>query len=457
MLCDGGMLAISCLLLLALRGMEGLPLAPAQLALLAVLGGFFHLLTLRRIGGYRVERYGLRGRQLLDLLLGVSVGWIIVSLVSVVFLEPARGGEWLPTWSGLALLCLAFGRFAPLAALLRQVQRKALLRRRVAIVGSEAKSSALVAAMSRAEQREDYELLGVFVEEETVDLPPSIGGVPVRGRLGELLAFTREEQVDLIVIAVPWEATARINHLFERVQRIPADIVVPLEESVFSPRFARVGSVAGAPVLQVMYHPLKGSQGLIKLAEDYIIGSLALLISAPIILLAAIAIKLDSPGPVFFLQSRVGFNNKPFKIYKLRTMTVDPTDDGSRGTVRGDPRITRVGGILRRLSIDELPQLINVMKGEMSVVGPRPHVANMLVSGEQYYDAVREYAARYRIKPGITGWAQINGMRGGIDTKEKAKRNVALDLHYIENWSLWFDFKIMVLTVTTGLFGRNVF
>jgi lipopolysaccharide/colanic/teichoic acid biosynthesis glycosyltransferase len=181
------------------------------------------------------------------------------------------------------------------------------------------------------------------------------------------------------------------------------------------------------------------------------------LVSLPVLLVAAIAIRLEGPGPILFRQQRVGFNGKPFMVYKLRTMRVNPTDDGSQGAVRDDPRVTRVGALLRRLSIDELPQLINVIEGDMSVVGPRPHVENMLVADDRQYSSLREYASRYRMKPGITGWAQINGMRGGIFTEEKAARGVALDMYYIENWSVWLDIKIMILTVTKGMAGRDVF
>jgi putative colanic acid biosynthesis UDP-glucose lipid carrier transferase len=184
---------------------------------------------------------------------------------------------------------------------------------------------------------------------------------------------------------------------------------------------------------------------------------LGLLAVSPILLAAAIAIRLEGKGPILFRQPRVGFNSKPFLIYKLRTMTVDPTDDGSKGTQRDDQRITRVGAFLRRTSIDELPQLLNVLRGEMSIVGPRPHVSNMLVGEGVYSDVVRQYAARQRIKPGITGWAQINGMRGGINTVAKATEGADLDLYYVANWSLRLDIKIMIQTLAQGLVGRDVF
>ena len=194
-----------------------------------------------------------------------------------------------------------------------------------------------------------------------------------------------------------------------------------------------------------------------KRAFDLVVASLALLLLAPLFALIALAIKLDSPGPVLFRQARVGLNRREFMVYKLRTMHYDPGDDGSIGAVRADPRITRVGAILRSLSIDEIPQLINVLRGEMSVVGPRPHVPNMMINEQLRYEAVSDYVARYRMKPGITGWAQINGMRGGIYTEEKAARGVELDLYYIENWSIWFDIRIILLTMTKGLADTTAF
>jgi putative colanic acid biosynthesis UDP-glucose lipid carrier transferase len=215
--------------------------------------------------------------------------------------------------------------------------------------------------------------------------------------------------------------------------------------------------IAGIPMLQLLHHPFKGTQGLVKVVQDYLVAGFAVVAAAPLMAAIAVAIRLDSEGPVLFRQARIGINGRPFQIYKFRTMTVDPDDDGSVGAARDDPRITAVGAFLRRSSLDELPQLFNVLRGEMSIVGPRPHVPNMLVGQGSYVETVQSYAARHRIKPGITGWAQINGMRGGIDTAAKARDGVQLDLHYIKNWSLKLDLQIILKTFTHHLVGPSVF
>ncbi|MFD2249093.1 exopolysaccharide biosynthesis polyprenyl glycosylphosphotransferase [Pseudochelatococcus lubricantis] len=277
------------------------------------------------------------------------------------------------------------------------------------------------------------------------------------GTVDDLLPQLTRNSFDVVVIALPWSEAGTIGSLIEKLNRFAIDTIVPLTPRIFDLRFAAVVNIAALHGLQVVRRPLRGSLILIKWLEDYVVATIGLILVSPILLLAAIAIKLEGPGPVLYRQTRVGYNNRLFSVYKLRTMTVDPTDDGSLGTQRDNPRITRCGAWLRRLSIDELPQLINVLKGEMSVVGPRPHVPNMLVGESLRYETLRAYTNRYQMKPGITGWAQINGMRGGINTLEKAMAGIELDLYYVENWSLWLDIKIMLLTVTKGMAGRDVF
>jgi exopolysaccharide biosynthesis polyprenyl glycosylphosphotransferase len=194
------------------------------------------------------------------------------------------------------------------------------------------------------------------------------------------------------------------------------------------------------------------------MAEDKIVGGIILILIAPILVVIALAIKLDSPGPVFFRQPREGFNNQLFRVFKFRTMYHERSEfDAISQASRHDPRVTRVGRILRRTSLDELPQLFNVMRGEMSLVGPRPHAASTRAGGRLFSDVVVSYAARHKVKPGITGWAQVCGWRGETDTEDKLVKRLEHDLYYIENWTIWFDFYILFRTVGSVILPKNAF
>jgi exopolysaccharide biosynthesis polyprenyl glycosylphosphotransferase len=202
-------------------------------------------------------------------------------------------------------------------------------------------------------------------------------------------------------------------------------------------------------VLEVADRPLKSWRAIVKWAEDKAFAAALLALLGPLMALIAILIKLDSRGPVFFVQKRFGFNNDVIRVFKFRTMYVDRGDpSGAQRTVQNDPRITRLGRFLRLLSLDELPQLINVLRGDMSLVGPRPHAIAMKAGNCLYSQAVEQYFHRHRVKPGITGWAQVHGLRGEVNTLEKAHARVACDLYYIDHWSPWLDLKTLAKTVT---------
>ena len=195
-----------------------------------------------------------------------------------------------------------------------------------------------------------------------------------------------------------------------------------------------------------------------KVIEDRVLAVLFLAMASPLLLLIAVAIKLDSPGPVLFRQMRLGFNDRLIEVLKFRTMRVESQDaTAARLATRDDPRVTRIGRVLRRLSLDELPQLWNVLRGDMSIVGPRPHALHAKAADLLYHEVVQNYAARHRVKPGITGWAQVNGWRGETDTVEKIQRRVEHDLAYIENWSLAFDLRIILLTFVFGFVHKNAY
>jgi putative colanic acid biosynthesis UDP-glucose lipid carrier transferase len=406
---------------------------------------------------YRVERYDGMRRSVTDVCSAALIAAIPTIVIIIAFLpDVTTHPSWLVGWTASTFIGLTLGR--ALARLLVYFIRKySLLRSRTIIVGTSPVSDDIFNRLSNPTIARDYELLGVIDPFANNAQHENNGAVGVGTTLADLTRYAQNYAVDLVIIALPWARSAEIFDLTRRLQWIAADVVVPFAAAGLHPQFVPQRAFSDAPLLQLMHRPFKGTQGLFKVIEDYLIGTIGLILVSPILLAAAIAIRLEGPGPILFQQLRVGFNSKPFLIYKLRTMTVDPSDDGSLGTKRDSQRITKVGRFLRRTSIDELPQLINVLRGEMSIVGPRPHVAKMVVEDGVYSDVVQQYAARHRIKPGITGWAQINGMRGGLDSLEKASRSADLDLYYVANWSPKFDLEIMVRTITSGLIGNNIF
>lgn len=271
--------------------------------------------------------------------------------------------------------------------------------------------------------------------------------------LKDLLALSQGGHVDQILIAVPWSQMGTVERLVAglREQALP---VLLLPEMQNAPYISRPAQLGGLPVFELKRAALGQGDLALKRVLDLMIASVALVVLSPLLLATAIAVKLDSPGPVFFRQNRHGFNNRTFRIFKFRSMTV--TEDGPTVTqaVRNDPRVTRIGAFIRKTSIDELPQLFNVIRGEMSIVGPRPHA---VAHNEAWVKLVEGYAGRHNILPGITGLAQVSGFRGQTDTPDKIDARVKLDLAYIERWSLALDVKIILKTVAVLFFQEEAF
>lgn len=406
---------------------------------------------------YRFERYTSFLLQILDLVAALIGGALLLVAMIAIFLPEAPRGGWFGAW-----LLFTFGQLSLTRLLVtlyaQAAGRRGRFRRKVVVLGVGERAQNVIRHLREPEQQALYEIIGVFDPAGgNGDCPATVDGLPVSRSLDELERIGREDRLQVLVIALPWTQRLEITALLHRFSHFASDVVVPFDSDWANLRRARVVTFGEHGFLQLMRRPLRGSDIVLKAVEDYLVASVALLLLSPLMLLVAIAIRLDSPGPVLFRQPRLGFNGETFTMLKFRTMAFDPSDDGTAGTLRHDPRVTRLGALLRRSSIDELPQLINVLRGEMSIVGPRAHVANMRVEDRTYAETVQEYASRLRVKPGITGWAQINGMRGGIRDEHKARRGVQLDLHYIENWSLWLDLRIMVRTVFVGLAGRDVF
>jgi undecaprenyl-phosphate galactose phosphotransferase/putative colanic acid biosynthesis UDP-glucose lipid carrier transferase len=264
--------------------------------------------------------------------------------------------------------------------------------------------------------------------------------------------FARHHNCRQILIALPWSDGSRIEYIRDQVKTLPVAVRLVPDKSVRA--LSDLTSSNPAPTIELQRAPLSIAQRFVKRTSDVVMTSLALIFFLPVIALAAIAIKLDSPGPVIFRQTRKGFNGKHFVILKLRTMTVQEDGPNIVQARRDDSRVTVIGRLLRSTSIDELPQLWNVLRGDMSLIGPRPHA---LAHDNQFEALLSDYAFRHHVKPGITGWAQCKGVRGATPTIEHIAERVKLDLWYIDNWSLWLDFLIVIRTIFEVLRTRNAY
>lgn len=336
------------------------------------------------------------------------------------------------------------GRIA-LSQFIGRAARARAIGRNVVVVGGGPRGEQLIGYL---QSRNDplTNVVGVF-DDRMERIPREVGGLPVLGNLNDLLQYARANRCDEILVALPGEAHARIMDIVNELRVLPVNVSLCPDFAglKFLPTSYR--DCSGVPVLAMARKPFTDIQALVKRAEDLILGSLITLCALPVMAVIAVLIKLDSRGPVLFRQPRYGFNNKLVNVYKFRTMYQDRSDAaGSVLTQKNDPRITRIGGFLRRSSLDELPQFFNVLKGEMSIVGPRPHAVQAKAGSKLYEDVVTAYAARHRVKPGITGWAQVNGWRGETSTDEHILERVNHDLHYIDNWSVFFDLWIILRT-----------
>ncbi|MEZ5842338.1 MAG: undecaprenyl-phosphate glucose phosphotransferase [Hyphomicrobiaceae bacterium] len=332
-----------------------------------------------------------------------------------------------------------------------------LLVRRTVIVGGGNEALALIERLAKAGDSH-IRLLGVFDDRADSRTRSDYMGHPLIGSFEQLSAFCRQEGVELLIVALPLAAEHRLLQVLHRLFELPVDIRISALNSRLPLSSKLYSHIAGVPMVPVMDKPLNDWDRAMKNLEDRVLGLGLFLLALPAMALIALAVRLDSRGPVLFKQRRYGFDNELIEVYKFRSMYVDQADaDAARLVTRDDPRVTRVGRILRRSSLDELPQLINVLRGEMSLVGPRPHATQAKAAGDLYEHVVLGYFARHRVKPGVTGWAQINGWRGETDTAEKLKGRIDHDLHYIDNWSVPFDLYIIAMTPIALIACKNAY
>jgi len=329
---------------------------------------------------------------------------------------------------------------------IRNWSRNGIMERRAVIVGGGVPAKELIRVLEQQPDN-DIRICGIFDDRGEKRSPIMVAGYPKLGTVAELVEFVRITRIDMLIISLPLSAEARILQLLKKLWVLPVDIRLAAHANRlrFRPRaYSRIGSV---PMLDIFNKPIRDWDSVAKRCFDIFFALLALALFWPIMLTTAVAIKLTSKGPVFFRQKRHGFNNEIINIFKFRSMYADKGDPTGRAAVtKGDPRVTPIGRFIRKSSIDELPQLFNVLTGDLSLVGPRPHAILAQAKDRAFGDVVEGYFARHRVKPGVTGWAQINGWRGEVDHDDKIKFRTAYDLYYIENWSLWLDLKILFLT-----------
>jgi Undecaprenyl-phosphate glucose phosphotransferase len=304
----------------------------------------------------------------------------------------------------------------------------------------------------------DIRICGVFDDRADGRVTRTVGGFPRLGTSDDLIQFSRDRQVDLLIMALPLAADARLKQLVRRLNVLPLDIRLAGHSSELKLRPRAYSYIGSVPFLDLHDRPIAGWSNATKSLFDRSIAAVALLAAAPIMLAIACAVRLDSKGPIFFKQKRYGFNNELIEVLKFRSMYVAVQDSNAERLVTmHDARVTRVGRFLRKSSLDELPQLFNVLMGSLSLVGPRPHAMQAKAADTLYPDVVDGYFGRHKVKPGITGWAQINGWRGETDTPEKIQKRVEHDMYYIENWSLMFDIVILARTPFALLDTRNAY
>jgi Undecaprenyl-phosphate glucose phosphotransferase len=428
---------------------------PAIVGFFSINLTFLVIFLMRGLGLYEPQRLANGLKSLATSTATVSiVGFCFYNFSSMLGLNLAP--NWVATWV-TASLCY----FAP-SRVLMQVWAKPLaeknsFRQRIAIVGGGKAAEDAIATLERSENL-NIEIVGLFDDRYDNRSPDSVRKHRKIGKIDMLADYARAHAVDLIIVAIPMSAEQRLLHILKRLWELPVDIRVSGQAAVLklSPRaYTYLGDL---PLLAVFDRPLNGWSQFLKDTMDRAIALVAIIMFSPIMAIIALAVRLESKGPIIFKQKRFGFNNELIEVYKFRSMFTDMSDASATKLVtRNDPRVTRVGRIIRKTSMDELPQLFNVLTGQLSLVGPRPHATQAKAAGTLYDDVIDGYFARHKVKPGITGWAQINGWRGETDTHEKLEQRVKHDLDYIDRWSLGLDLYIIAKTPFALLKSENAY
>ncbi|QCP54675.1 undecaprenyl-phosphate glucose phosphotransferase [Trinickia violacea] len=402
-----------------------------------------------------------RGKPVRELLWRVGIGWLIVEGTGILMSFSAHRAEelsrlWLAYWA-VATIALLLVTKTLVYAILRQLRREGFNQKAVAVVSGRQYGQFLVEQMQKRPDA-GFSPVCVFDEEASVNgggVAAMVAGVPLEHDFAKLTDLVKSRAIRELWLALPISQERTIHKMVTEFKHDFVNIrFIPDVRSLSLFNHAVV-DLLGVPAINLAASPITDVRILPKFVFDRLFALCALTALSPVMVVIAAMVKLSSPGPVFFRQKRKGLDGNEFEIYKFRSMKVHAEKAGTvTQATKNDTRVTTVGRFLRRTSLDELPQFINVLKGEMSVVGPRPHA---LQHDDIYKDLVRGYMHRYRIKPGITGWAQINGYRGETDRVEKMMGRVKLDLYYMQHWTFWLDIKIVVLTLWKGFAGSNAY
>lgn len=417
--------------------------SPLPYAMAALVCGVIASVLFRATGaGFSVEvsNRSFRPARLIMLLLFSFMLLLTVAYVFKVSALFSRG--WLIIWFAMALLALLINR-----AVYEKVQRwlvaNGFVVRNVAIFGKKVPTELLASILTKVP--------GVRI----------IGSLNKASELEKLKRYTDAEghptgKLDDIIIVTKGMRSRTIRDFMNEINGLPVQIKMCVDPLAYDVPFYGVSQIGHTQLINMRRKKVSHWGHLCKAIEDYVLGSIILLLSLPLFAVIAVAIKIESPGPVFFRQRRHGLNNRIISVYKFRTMNVMEDGGVVRQATQNDSRVTKVGAVLRKTSLDELPQILNVLRGEMSLVGPRPHA---LAHNEQYGALLKaaRYASRHLVKPGITGWAQINGFRGPTENPRLMEERVRCDLEYIDNWSIWFDLEILLLTLIYGFVGKNAY
>jgi putative colanic acid biosynthesis UDP-glucose lipid carrier transferase len=341
---------------------------------------------------------------------------------------------WFVLWYSFALVIGIFARLS-LRIMLRKLRAKGYNQKNIVIIGDDNLGKKVTDILSQADWA-GFHIKAIFTDNK------------------KLSEYVKNETIDDVWIALPLKEEDKVKQILKELMDSTVNIRFVPDIFGFNLLNHSITEIAGLPVIELTSSPMNTGNSLIKTIEDKVLASLILLLISPVLLVVAIGVKMSSPGPIFFKQRRYGLSGECIWVWKFRSMSVCEDDAAFKQATANDKRVTKFGAFIRRTSLDELPQFINVLQGQMSIVGPRPHPVKL---NEEFRQLIPKYMLRHIVKPGITGWAQINGYRGETETLDKMEQRIVYDLYYIDNWSLWFDLKIIFLTVFKGFIDKNAY